>query len=163
MIQLLLITFRLPAYFNKLPTAKNLKKIKFRDFSEENIASFLEQAPNEPNLPTVINAENINTLHDELFARLKVSLNAFFSIREKTISLKKLKSPWFTKPILRCIEKNIGFLGSLNVAQYFSTYKNKLRRLLVLAKKYYFSKHFTEARNNIQKTWKIRSNSKITK
>ena len=123
-------------------------------------------------MPDTIDSDNINLLHDEFFVRLKESLDGFFPLREKTISLKRLKSPWLSRPMLRCIEKKHRmyrlFKSGIINRPYFNSYKNKLRKLLVLAKKHYFANRFAEARNNIKKTWKIindslnRSSSKTT-
>ena len=164
--------FPIACIFQLIAKCNDFIKIKFRDFSQRNIDSFLAQIPVEPTIPSIINSNNIDNLHRELFSRLEGLLDAFFPIRGKTISLKKLRSPWLSRPILRCIEKKHRlyklFKRDVITREYFNIYKNKLRRLLILAKKYYFANRFAEAKNNIKRTWNIindslnRSNSKAS-
>ena len=81
-------------------------KIKFRDFSAANRSRLLEclstefSSYNPPN-------HNIDFCTRYLLTFLKSILDEYFPIKEKTYSQKRLRAPWLTGDVMKCITKSI--------------------------------------------------------
>ena len=140
-------------------TSKQLITIKYRDFSENNVRKFLDEIQDVPNNLLNICVDNINNAHQKLEHELKFILNKYFPVRVKNVGPNKIKSPWITPSVLLCIKKKHLLFKLFKQGQirksYFNIYKNKLKYLLVTAKKEYYNARFISAQNSIRRTWSI--------
>ena len=140
-------------------TSKKIISIKFRDFSRKNLTKFFAEVQNIPDNLQNICVDNLHNAHYELAQELEIILNKYFPIRVKNVGTRKINSPWLTPSILLCIKKKHMLFKLFKQGQiqksYFNIYKNKLKHLLVIAKKEYFNARFLHAKNNIKKTWSI--------
>ena len=143
----------------QLITDQKLIPLKFRDFSNENINSFLNEAEAIAQTFTYNEDEDLNALHNSFKNWLEDILNRYFLIRRKYVGKKRMSTPWITKAILRCIDKKHRlyklFKNGLIDRHYFTTYKNKLTRVLRMSKQFYFHNSFIKAKNDIKSTWSI--------
>lgn len=86
---------------------------------------------------------------------------SYFPIKYKTISLKRLNSPWVTDDVLKCIQKKHqlycmnrdGIIPKNNYVKF----KNVLNSTLKKLKSAYFQRAFINAKQDLSKTWRILS------
>ena len=135
---------------------------KFRDFSQNNLNTFLLEAPEFSQILNNLRSDNLHTTITNFTAWLGDIVNKYFPIRQKVISIKSIESPWVTSSIKKCIDKKhrLYRLFKLGVIDrgYFNHYKNKLQTLLRFSKRNYFNNRFMAVTNNIRNTWKIINN-----
>ena len=130
-----------------------------RDYSQFNEAEFIEVA--EVNWMTVFgNSEDVNFIFSSFLDNLSELVDKHVPLKKLSKRKAKLLSkPWITKGILISIKRKNTlyklYMNSKN-AYYFSKYKfyrNKIKHLILLSKKSYYSNYFQNNSNNIKKTW----------
>ena len=133
-------------------------KIKFRDFSQTNIIRF------QNNMELEFSRFDLRVLDiDEhthyIIEFLRKMLNKYFPIKNKTISQKRLHTPWITKKIRKCIKKKHQWycMAKQKIITHDSCKQicKKLRDLLNVAKSEYFTNKLHSLRNNNNKNWAI--------
>ena len=140
--------------------AKKMIKITFRDYSVENYNKLAHDIVNIlPNLD--YDTLSSNELTNMFVTWLHSVQNKYFPIKTKTISLKRLKSPWITDELLSLINKkhqlfNQYKMGHITKLSY-NAYKNLLVYTLKFAKQSYYVNCYLSAKNDIAKSWKITS------
>ena len=136
----------------------DLIKIRFRDFSETNLAAFTSDFELLRG-SFINNFPDLHSAHTGLELWLSSTLDHYFPIHEKSVGLKRLNAPWLTKSLLKCIDKKHKmyrlFKNGFISRTYFNVYKNKLKSVINYAKAAYFDRRFYNAKNSIKKTWGI--------
>ena len=146
-------------HFPDLQTNKQIT-IKFRDYSNENYIRLADDIDNLlPNLDYTLSPENLTVFFVDWLNGL---LDQYFPIKTKSISLKRLKSPWISRELLELIDKKHELFkqyknGVIDKLAY-TTYKNLLNYTLKYAKELYFTTSYYAARSDIAKSWKITNN-----
>ena len=132
--------------------------LKFRDFSSTNSDSFSTQVQQEflyCDPPT----HDVNLFANYLDLFLRKLLDKYFPVKTKTISAKRLRSPWITSDVIYCIDKKHRLhkqAKSGNIC--FSSYKSYcflLRNLLDTAEKEYYVNKLNILVNDQKKNWKL--------
>lgn len=141
-------------------TSNPLIKTSFRNFNVNNINIFQQNLQNIiPNLNFVGNPEVQVT---NFLKWLNQIIDKYFPIKHKTVSFKRIHSPWLTSSIMQCIDKK--HVLSKNLKRGFITrdsyknYCNLLTFTLKLAREIYYQNAYESASNNISKSWKITNN-----
>ena len=132
--------------------------VKFRDFSARNVNIFRRNMMSE-----FANCSPPHENSDE-YARYfqnfcTVLCDKYFNIKTKEIFGKRLKSPWITREILKCINKKHRWHSLLRAglltATSYNEYVVKLRRLLKIAENSYYINRFNSLGHDISKNWKL--------
>ena len=133
-------------------------KITFCDFSNRNFEKF------RTDFPALINDYNGNLIEPEsavsdLNKWLMSILNNYFPIKNKSISIKRLNSPWISDDVLKCIQKKHELYrlhrDGLLPKEVYVKFKNVLTVTLKKLKSAYFQNAFEIANHDISQTWKI--------
>ena len=134
----------------------DIVKISFRNYCSENFSLFKNKI-SEINWINSISDSNINT---EFFInKFEQTYNECFPIMTKNVGVKRLRNPWLSNGILKCIKikhklyKNVKL--SLCCNNYYKKYKNTLTQVIKTSKKLFFEKKFKDVQNNIKKTWAL--------
>ena len=132
---------------------------RFRDFSEKNIIKFREKLPDYIQL-----LKNKLSIVREVNDRIGVFdqwideiTNENFPIMTKTVSYKRVRSPWITTRVVKLIRKKF-YLFKLfrqNQITYhdYAYYANKLKELLKLLQMRYHRTQLKKYSSNIRKKW----------
>lgn len=137
---------------------EQLTRIRFRDFSRHNIDIFKTQMVTEVNYfnPTTINA---NEHAEYIINFLTELLNKYFPIKVKDLNPKKLKMPWISKSITKCIDKKHKWYNMLKRGQItmnsYKKYCYALRDLLRMAEEDYIKYKLYELSSDSAANWKI--------
>ena len=92
------------AIFQSVTVKNNIINFRFRDFSYDNINSYLSNIDAEFQLFDGYNGDaNIHAENVSMF--LSSLQNKYFPIKSKTMSTKRIKIPWLTSEIVKCIDK----------------------------------------------------------
>lgn len=133
------------------------KKVRFRDYSPCNLDKFKSDVLRSMN--TFHFYDNI-AIGDrfEIFNNVLLSLfEKNFPIKHKTISVKRLGSPWITDSLLRCInEKHRLYRLSRENPMYndsYKSYRNTLCNNIKRAKLNYYKNKF-DGNSDTKSTWK---------
>ena len=134
------------------------KNIKFRDFSVRNVDLFIAGLNTEfLNYAPPTNNANAHAVYlTRFFTKI---LDKYFPTKCKKISQKRLKSPWMTTKLLKCIRKkhrwyNMMKRGQITVNCY-KVFEKKLRKVLRMAEEEYHERKLESLNNDIKRTWKI--------
>ena len=152
----------------------NKFRIRFRNMSSNNLSNFCNLIAETD--WTDITRENDANLQATLFIdKLYQIFNSCFPLMTKYITLKRLNRPWLTSAILKSIDTKHKLYkrvkqNTFNEQEYI-TYKNRLKQLIRLSKKQYYSSKFNQCKNNVKQTWKLintairpgRKNDNLTK
>ena len=136
-------------------------KVRFRDFSHDNISIFKNNLVNEFRN---YNASfyDVNSATDYLIIFLKKILDKYFPIKSKLLTQKRLKAPWLNKEILKCIrKKHVWYRKWKNneiTSESYKKYCKILYHILKLAEESYMTKKLDSLGNNSKKNWKILNN-----
>ena len=134
------------------------KRLKFRDFSNNNVLKFQNSLQREFSSFSPP-SEQVNPYASYLVKFLSKLLNRYFPIKTKTISNKRIKSPWITPAILRCISKKHRwfrlFRDGIITARSYKSYTGELRRLLRTAEEEYYVRKFTSLNGDMKRNWNI--------
>ena len=86
-------------------------------------------------------------------------MNKYFPIRIKHISYKRLKSPWITSAILRCIKKKHRWhrLYKEGIITYrsYNEYAADTRMLLRVAEEEYYARKLSSFGDDMKRNWQI--------
>ena len=135
-----------------------LENVKFRNFSSENKAKLELNADHE--------FSNLSYDHYDIdcFAKkirdflLKLS-NKYFPVMTKQISLKRLKSPWMTDIVIRCVRKKYVWFKVLRrnriTGESYRKYCKALRNMLRIVEEDYYCRKFNSLSNNTKKNWQV--------
>ena len=138
--------------------------ISFRDYSKNNFDNFQSSFPNLIEQYSG-NLDQPTTAVCHLNNWFLSILEKFFPIKNKTVSMKRLKSPWINDSLLVCIQKKHKFYrmsrDGIIAKEVYVKYKNVLSNLIYRSKSEYFQNSFELAKCDMAKTWKI-INSLIT-
>ena len=116
------------------------KNIKFRDFSVRNVDLFSTGIDAEfLNYTPPINDANAHAVYFTRFF-MKI-LDKYFPIKSKKISQKRLKTPWLTTKLLKCIRKKHRWYKMMKRGQItvncYKEFEKKLRKVLRMAEEKY--------------------------
>ena len=145
--------------------SKKMIKIKFRDYSDTN---YNKLAHDIENIIPTIDYESLssNEVTEKFVDWLHDTQNKYFPVKNKTISLKRLQSPWITNELLSLIDKKHKLFNDLKrgliTKLSYNTYKNLLNYTLKLAKQNHYANCYLSAKNDIAKSWKL-TNSLLNK
>ena len=152
------ISDHLPIFLNISISSKSqiFHNIKFRLFNHWNKQKFRNKI-SIINWDNILNNDDVNSNFDAFLSNIKHIYNECFPIVTKTISEKRLNSPWINNDILNAIKtKNrlykdfkIGLVTELQYKQY----RNVLNTTIKQRKKSYYLEKFTNFKNNTRKIW----------
>ena len=141
------------------PTFPNTYKIKFRIHSENYMESFVDKLCSIPWEFTL--AADVNRNVETFYKILNETYRNTFPLKTKIFHNGK-SLPWITPAIKRSIKQK-----SLNFKLYKSgvisreinnAYRNRVNRIVEIARKKYISDSFTKSRNDSIKTWRVINN-----
>ena len=136
-------------------------KTMFRDFSRENFRKlnqnleeeFSRYAPYQGCVETDI------TYLNEFLVKLQ---DKYFPIKTKTLTVKRMNSPWITSDIIKCIQKKHDWHKLLRqnriTACSYNTYCKKLRNLLRIAEEEYYAYKLKSLGKDHKKSWNTLNN-----
>ena len=134
------------------------RSIRFRDFSQSNIENFKSNLPLECSnyFPP---DDDVELCAQYLHDYLKSLLEKYFPIRCKTISCKRLNSPWVTKNILKCIKKKhrwyrLWKLGRIEKRSY-TRLAADVRALMRQAEEHYYRNKLRSLSGDSRRNWKV--------
>ena len=100
-------------------------------------------------------SELVNSYASYLIKFLSKLLNRYFPIKTKMISSKRIKSPWITPAILRCISKKHRwtrlYSDGIITARSYKSYSGELRRLLRTAEDEYYVRKFSSLNGDMKR------------
>ena len=134
----------------------DIVKVQFRDFSESNLANF----KNEVLLADWFSGStDVNSMTSSFIDRLDKIYNKCFPIKTKNIGVKRLRKPWLTNGIIKCINEKHKLYKMVKLSLcsdlYYSRYRNMLTTIIRNSKELYFKNKFDKATSSIKKTWKL--------
>ena len=138
----------------------SLKKVsvRFRDYSDANVQLY-ETMMNHEFESLLSIPEDVNEHAEYLVVFLKKLLNKYFPIKTKIYTDKRLKAPWITSEISKCIRKKFKwyrmYRKSLITRESYKKCCKDLRYILNLAKRKYYEKKFQSLGSNMRKNWKV--------
>ena len=142
--------------FNKKVSSK-LEPLKFRNYSAENIDKFRSAIHDEFSrfLPP---SNHVDVYAPYLVNFLSKLQNRYFPIKTKTISQKRIMSPWITPAVLRCIRKKhrwyrLQAQGIITLRCY-KEYAADVRKLLREAEKAHYVRRFNSLSGDMKRNWK---------
>ena len=136
------------------------QKVKFFDFSLENIKRFipLKRQTFEPLMKYSYQIENVDPSTDHIFSEIMAITKKYFPVRTQQISLKKMKTPWLTKNMIKSlrIKHKLFEMYKNHEIEYhvFRNFSNILRRLINQSKTNYEKKLFNDLSGNTRGIWK---------
>ena len=134
------------------------KVVRFRDFNERNILSY-ERMIAEEFSSFSCESEDPNYYSSKIVDFLHKIMNKYFPIRQKTISIKRIKTPWITTSILRCINKKHRwyrmFRQNLITHESYKKCCNALRYIIDLARCTYYQRKLNSLKNDQRKNWRL--------
>ena len=153
------------AVFCSVPQNKavknTLKRIKFRDHSNNSLNAFKSKVAEGLNLFHLYDEFSIDDKMKIFFNIILTAYNSTCKIREKNISTKKQTSPWMTQSLLNCIqEKHRLYRLSVDSPVFknqFLNYKKYLKKCIYFAKKQYYCNKLNNSVNDSKSTWKTLS------
>ena len=134
------------------------KSIRFRDFSETRVENFYSNLNDEVELfrPQTSHADEYASSLVNFLNRLQ---NKYFPVKTKILSHKRLKSPWITTDILKCIKKKCRWyrLMKSNIITYqsYKRLSKSLRSLLRFAEADFYRRKFDSLGNDMRRNWKV--------
>ena len=142
-----------------IPDAKNLIKISFRDFSQENVNKLENQLPQLLGTLCMAHDQNPNFATNSFLSLLNDILTNFFPIKHKQIGIRRIMSPWINQEIRGYLNRKHQiykmYKNGRVTLNYYNGYKNLLTEGLRLAKQVYYEKSFENSKSDIKKSWKI--------
>ena len=142
-------------YFS-LNSERDLVEIKFRDYSRRNIDNFNNNLESE--FSRFIPGEDVEIMSKNIILFLKKLQDKYFPIKNKKISNKRLRAPWITPDIIKCIKKRHDWykLVRRNVItrSSYNYYCRRLNCLLTLAVNDYYRKKLLGLKSNPKSNWK---------
>ena len=143
----------------------NTTKITFRDYSQQNFDSFINDFPRlwQGYELTLNNVENATT---SFTRNLSSIVNTYFPIKTKQIGSKRNLNPWINNDILLCIKKKHRFYNLMRKGVLKQSFYNRYRNLVSYAikclKKQYYDNAYIAAKKDIKETWRL-LNSQLNK
>ena len=90
---------------------------------------------------------------------MKSLMNKYFLNRLKTITQRRLHSPWITTGIMKCIRQKYRWFSLLRNGwlcyNAYKVYVKKLRLLLRTTMEQYFVRRVTSPNSDMKKNWKV--------
>ena len=147
------------AIYNRYNLDKSIS-IKFRNFSEENIENFNRSLDQEfSRFDPSGHASNVDSYAYYITNFLSKLTNKYFPKMTKQLSQKRLKSPWLSDIIVRCINKKHTWYRLLKrhriTRRSYNEYCKALRNLLDIAEREYYRHKFNTLNNDPKQNWKV--------
>ena len=137
------------------------RKVRFRDFSDDNIDSFSSGVAVEfGRFGMPLADAHSHAAH--LVSFLGRLLNKYFPVKVREVSEKRIRAPWINKSILKCIHKKHDWyrlmkLGRISIYSY-KRYCYALRDLLRMAEQDYYRCRLGSLSDDQRANWKIINN-----
>ena len=136
----------------------NPVKFKFRDYSERNFLSFQERIDFEFGTFNSEAYHDANSHAEYLNQFLYKIMNKYFPKKTKILTSKRLRAPWMSGDIVRCVRKKHDWLKMLRLRQIapqsYNDYSSALRIVLKLAEEEYHSRKLKSLKKNPKSHWK---------
>lgn len=132
--------------------------IKFRDYSQRNVNRYLNNVEREFSMfsPNTISVQQ-HAL--SVLDFLKKLMDKYFPIKHKSISKKRLHTPWLTNDIRKCINKKHRWLRMVNnniiTLSSYKNYCKALSQLIYISKTTYYKNKLSSLNHDMRKNWKI--------
>ena len=148
--------------FISLPNLLNsasiqLKKIRFRCHSEDNINSFVNRVGQFVGDFRIAGPNSVGGNCDQFLSSLYAIYDECCPVKQKTVSQKRARNPWLTGELLRCIARKHElyrlYRTDERYHELFKRYRNILTATIRDAKSNYYKREFSSNSNDIKKTW----------
>ena len=158
-----LLSDHFPIFYtiNKPSPQKEVKFIKYRDFSDENLSSFILNL-NSINWTDFFNMDCAQEAYDTFSNNFFTLYDLHFPLITKKLNTNYHKmDPWYTNGLLVSrrkkikLEKIASSNRSVQNISSYKTYRNLYNKIVRSAKKMYFDKQFALAQSDMKKTWKL--------
>ena len=153
----------LPVYIHiplpvKVPT---IQTVEYREFNEQNKRKFSELLRSADWIEILQNPNNNTDVDGEaeaFYSFIHNSYNACFPVKYRQVSEKRLCNPWLTPAVLKSIKRKTNLFMDYRLGivdhNHFKLYRNLLSKIILVAKKNYYSKIFTDSKANMRTIWK---------
>ena len=142
-------------------TGNALEIVRFRNFCFENKRKFSRSIKNLCNSFQLL-SNDINVEIARFITWMKHTTDKYFPLKSKHISDKRLRAPWLTRTIMKCIRKKHTwykmFMAGLITYGSYRDYCRLVQRLIRAAERSYFEAKFKNMGNDSSKNWKIINN-----
>ena len=135
-------------------------KLKFFDFSCDNIEKFFPQKKMifEPLIKYSYRINEIETSTNHISSELFDIAKKYFPIRTQQISYKKLKTPWLSKYMIKCLRNKHKLFEQYKHQKIeysvFRNYSNLLRKIINRSKTIYEKNLLNEPSGNTRGIWR---------
>ena len=106
-----------------------------------------------------LNYADPNSATESFIDWFKRAMDRFFPIKCKSLSEKRIKSPWITENLISCIKRKHRYFNMVKqgtiTREFYKTYRNKLTFDIRKSKQNYFQTSFLNAKNDPSKMWKL--------
>ena len=105
--------------------------------------------------------DDVNLLYDTFLEKLMILYNKHFPIEKKTVKIKDIKTPWFSKGMKKSSkQKQKLYIKYLKKKTYetemqYKNYKNLFEKLKRKAKQNHYTKLISKYQNDSKKTWQV--------
>ena len=141
----------------KIPTVINNTPVSFRPFNEKNLENF-EHKLIETDWSLLLETENVDVQFNNFVDYIDKLYCECFPIKIKQMSAKRRANPWVSDETLEKIRQKSKYLKFLKCGLISklenNMFKNRLAKEIQQAKQNYYSKLFTDAKQNLKKSWK---------
>ena len=136
------------------------QKVKFFDFSLENIENFVPTKRKifEPLIKYSFQIDNVDPSTNHIFSEIMAITKKYFPVRTQQISYKKMKTPWLTKYMIKSLrtKHKLFEMYKNHEIEYhvFRNFSNILRRLINQSKSNYERRLLNDLSGNTRGIWK---------
>ena len=134
----------------------------YRCHSTENITKFRQELEYKLSLFYLYENFPINDRFEILMNAILKSYEKHCPSKKKILSLKRIRSPWITNPIINSITENQRLLklsksrpGLLELREQIKTNSKNIKKMIKIAKKTYYHDKFLNLSSDIKATWKV--------
>ena len=134
-------------------------ELSFRCHSTQNIIKFRHELEINLQLFKLYDHFSIDERFEILLKIILETYQKNCPIKKKTLSLKRIRSPWITNSLLDSIEEKHRLLKLTKtnplLIDHFKTFSKQLKNILYITKKTYYRNKFKNISNEIKTTWKV--------
>jgi hypothetical protein len=143
--------------FLDVPLKINPTLIKFRNFSIQNKQSFLQDSAAFSNMPLNFDGMNVDVATSKVTDFILNISNKYFPVCSKTLSAKRVNSPWLTKSAIRCIKFNYSLKklvrNNIIPSRFLILYNKLLAKIIKILRDCYYDSLFNSGKKSSKKTW----------
>ena len=134
-------------------------KISYRIINDSTLSNLYNSLTDILSFPAIICENDIDRVAESLHETVLDKFNFFCPIKTKSVSPKDQVKPWIDVSLKRDIktrQRNFQFFKRNVISrQTYNSFRNLVNSKIRMAKCNYFTKIFSDVKNDIKKTWKI--------